>query len=337
VLLFQTNGNLVLSLIATGIVAVAFAPLRNLVQRGVDRLMYGERDEPYRVLTRLGQQLEAALEPTTALTVAVETIGQALKLPYVAIALRQAGALHTVAAYGAAQSPISRYPLTYAGEAVGELVVAPRAPNEALNPADQHLLWALARQIGVATKAASLAARLELARLRLVTERGEARRQLGSDLHDSVGHQLVDLTRQVEQAMRTVVHDPTRTHRLLADINQQLVILTQHVRMLAHQLFPPELALLGLIGALRERAQTHPTLRIQLDAPERLPPLPAEIETAVYYIALEALTNVEKHARASMCIVRLAMVYTDVHPGEGVLELTIDDDGIGVSPKRLAA
>jgi nitrate/nitrite-specific signal transduction histidine kinase len=258
VLLFQTNGNLVLSLIATGIVAVVFAPLRNLVQRGVDRLMYGERDEPYRVLTRLGQQLETALEPTTALTVAVETIGQALKLPYVVIALRQAGALHTVAAYGAAQSPISRYPLTYAGEAVGELVVAPRAPNEALNPADQHLLWALARQIGVATKAASLAARLEQARLRLVTERGEARRQ-------------------------------------------------------------------------------HPTLRIQLDAPERLPPLPAEIETAVYYIALEALTNVEKHARASMCIVRLAMVYTDVHPGEGVLELTIDDDGIGVSPRRLAA
>ncbi len=159
--LFQTEGNLVLSLIATGIVAVVFAPLYNLVQRAVNRLLYGERDEPYRVLTRLGQQLETALDRTTVLTVAVETIAHALKLPYVAIAFIQDGALHTVAAYGAAQSQASRYPLTYAGETVGELVVAWRTLNESLNPADQRLLHDLARQIGVISQAVSLSDRLE--------------------------------------------------------------------------------------------------------------------------------------------------------------------------------
>ncbi len=45
--LFQNQGNLTLALIATGLIAVGFAPARQLVQRGVNRLLYGERDEPY--------------------------------------------------------------------------------------------------------------------------------------------------------------------------------------------------------------------------------------------------------------------------------------------------
>jgi two-component system, NarL family, sensor kinase len=139
------------------------------------------------------------------------------------------------------------------------------------------------------------------------------------------------LTRQVERAMRTVADDPALAHTLLADINTQLVALTQHVRVLAHQLFPPELALLGLVGALRERAQTHATLRIHVDAPEHLAPLPAEIETAIYYIALEALTNVEKHAGTNICGVRLRLVRDDARPSAVILELVVHDDGVGRS------
>jgi signal transduction histidine kinase len=100
------------------------------------------------------------------------------------------------------------------------------------------------------------------------------------------------------------------------------------VRTLAHQLFPPELALLGLVGALRERAQTHPTLRIRVEAPE-LQPLPAEIETALYYIALEALTNIEKHARAQTCTIRLRPG-GDGRRGGALLQLEISDDGVGL-------
>jgi signal transduction histidine kinase len=275
--------------------------------------------------------LETALQPSSVLVLTVETIAQALKLPYVAIVLRHAGELQTAAAYGAVQNHLNQYPLLYAGEPVGELVVSSRARNEALNPADHRLLQDLARQIGVVAHAALLSARLEQARLRLVTERGEARRQLGSDLHDSVGHQLVGLTRQVERAMRTIGDDPALVRALLSDTNRQLVALTQQVRVLAHQLFPPELALLGLVGALREQIQTHPTLRIQIDAPERLPMLPAEMETALYYVALEALTNVEKHARATTCIVRLNMIDDQTQPGACMVELTVCDDGVGLS------
>ena len=64
--LLQQRGGLLLPLAATGVVAVAFQPLRARLQRGVNRLLYGDRDDPYAVLSRLGQRLEARSPPTTS-------------------------------------------------------------------------------------------------------------------------------------------------------------------------------------------------------------------------------------------------------------------------------
>ena len=322
--LFQTEANLAISLVATGLVAVLFGHLRNGLQRGVNRLMYGQRDEPYQLLTHLGQQLERAINPTSALSLTVETVAQALKLPYVAIILQSGG---ETAVYGTAQNETTSFPLIYAGQPIGELLIGARAPNEPLTSADQRLLTDLARQIGVTAHAHLLNANLEQARLRLVTERGEARRQLGSDLHDGVGHQLVGLTRQLERTRTIMPNDPTTAQQQLSDINQQLVSLTKHVRDLAHQLYPPELELLGLVGAIQERAQTTASFQVRLDIEQNLPTLPAEIETAVYYITLEALTNIQKHAQAQTCTIRLCLTKTS-QPSR--LQLEILDDGIGL-------
>src|SRR5215203_4253127 len=76
---FQARGNLAISLLATGLVAVLFQPLRSRLQRSVNRLMYGERDDPYAVLSRLGRRLEASLEPEAVLPTLVEDIARALK------------------------------------------------------------------------------------------------------------------------------------------------------------------------------------------------------------------------------------------------------------------
>lgn len=331
--LFQTSGNLVISLVATAFIAVLFQPLRERLQRGVNRLMYGERDDPYRVLTRLGAQLENAIEPAYALTQTVETIAAALKLPYVAIALEQDGNLQTVAAHGAAPKTVSRFPLIHAGEPIGELITAPRAPGETLSAADERLLRDLARQISIVARTAALTSDLEQARLRIVTERGEARRQLGSDLHDGVGHQLVALTRQIENATPKPPDASAQiSSEFLANLKQQLVAITTQVRNLSHQLYPPELEVLGLSDALRERAHGYPNLRILVDAPETLPPLPAEIETAAYYIALEAITNVDKHARANVCKISLRASPADSVSHKRILELEIVDDGRGIAP-----
>src|SRR5207245_11122600 len=100
VALFGTSGNLVISLVATGLVAVLFQPLRAFLQRGVNRLLYGQRDEPYTVVTRLSQRLEVTLAPDAVLSTFVETVAQALKLPYVAILLKQEETFVLVASYG---------------------------------------------------------------------------------------------------------------------------------------------------------------------------------------------------------------------------------------------
>jgi signal transduction histidine kinase len=120
--------------------------------------------------------------------------------------------------------------------------------------------------------------------------------------------------------------NPTAARAMLGEVTEQLNATILQVRGLAYQLHPPELELLGLVGALRERAQTDTGLAIRIDAPETLPPLPAAIGTAAYYIALEALTNAKKHASAKSCRIRL------VH-GNDVLELDITDDGRGVAPE----
>ena len=84
--LLHTFGDFLIALLATGLVAVLFQPLRARLQRGVNRLMYGERDDPYAVLSRLWSRLEATLVPEKVLPTIVETVALALKLPYAAIA-----------------------------------------------------------------------------------------------------------------------------------------------------------------------------------------------------------------------------------------------------------
>lgn len=320
--LFQTEANLTISLIATGVVAVLFDRLRGLLQRGVNRLMYGHRDEPYQLLTRLGQQLERGQDAAAALPLIAETVAQALKLPYTAVCLNMTS--QPLASYGIPQGAVRRFPLIVGGATIGDLVVGLRSPEEPLTLPDQRLLTDMSRQLAPAIQAVQLAADLERARLRIVTERGDARRQLGSDLHDRVGHQLAGLTRQVDRVMADLSPDAANARQSLSEVSQSITAVSANVRLLAHQLFPPELELLGLVGALREHAETRSGLLVLIDAPAQLA-LPTAVETAVYTIALEAITNAEKHASATSCTVRLTLL-----PETAVIALDVCDDGCGL-------
>ena len=79
--LFRTGGNVLFSLVAAGIVAVLFHPLRESVQRRVNRILFGERDEPYAAIARLGQRLESTLAADAILPAIAGTVREALKLP----------------------------------------------------------------------------------------------------------------------------------------------------------------------------------------------------------------------------------------------------------------
>lgn len=122
--LFSGLGNLLLSLCATGLAALGFQPLRQRLQKAVNHLMFGERDEPYQVLARLGNQLEGALATTELLPIIVQTVAQALKLPYVAITYKQQDSDTIAASSGKALDGESFIcvPLVTRTELVGELL-----------------------------------------------------------------------------------------------------------------------------------------------------------------------------------------------------------------------
>lgn len=324
--LIQAHGNLLLSLLAAGLVAVLFAPLRGYFQTTVNRLMYGERDDPYRVLTRVGERVGAAIAPEAALKAIAETVAHALKSPYVAITLRQADTFTPAVSHGTLDGPTLRFPLEYQRETVGELLVAPRGPREEYSPADRHLLGDLARQIGPAAHAVRLTVELQRSRERLVTAGEEERRRLRRDLHDGLGPQLAGIMLKLETARNRLGHDPA-ADALLRDLAARTETAVTDIRRLVYGLRPPALDDLGLIQALREAAGQYGEHGITfiVDAPKSLPPLPAAVEVAAYRIAQEAITNVVRHAGARRCT-----VWVVTNAAADMLSLEVQDDGRGV-------
>jgi signal transduction histidine kinase len=333
--LLQARGNFLISLLAAGSIAVLFAPLRARLQRGVNHLMYGERDEPYKVLSRLGERLEATLAPDATLNAIVETVAQALRLPYAGIDLRQDEEFVTVAEHGTPTGESITLALAYQAGEVGRLVLAPRSQGEEFTASDRRLLEDIARQAGVAVHAVRLTDDLRRSKERLVAAREEERRRLRRDLHDGLGPQLAAQTLKVGSARSLYPRDPAAADTLLAGLEADMEAALADVRRLVYNLRPPTLDELGLAGAIREAATQYagnqgkdPDLRISIDAPERLPHLPAAVEVATYRIAQEAMTNVVRHANARSCLVRLSL--------DGALELEITDDGIGIPPDHPA-
>jgi signal transduction histidine kinase len=328
--LFRTGGNLAISLLATGVVAVLFQPLRDRLQRGVNRLMYGERDDPYAVVSRLGERLEETLAPEAVLPTVVESVSEALKLPYAAIALRTNGASEVAASVGKEVENPLRLPLTYQGKPVGELLLGPRAPSEQFSAADRHLLEGLARQAGVAAYAVRLTTDLQRSRERLVAAREEERRRLRRNLHDGLGAQLAALNVQAGSLRRIIPRDPAAADELVVELREELRGAIADIRRLVYDLRPPALDDLGLLATLHQLAERYGAegeqLRVVVEVPEDLPHLPAAVEVAIYRIAQEALTNVVRHAQAKSCIVRLA-VNEDV-------ALDVVDDGVGIPEER---
>jgi signal transduction histidine kinase len=317
------------SLAATGVLVVGFQPARDRVQRGVDRLLFGDRGDPYAVVAHLGRRIEMTPGPDDVLPAIVSTLVEALKLPYAAIFLNREDGPALVAAAGSPAAAGLQLPLVHQAQAIGELIVAPRTPGEAFGPADRRLLEDLARQVGAAAHGVRLTAEIQRSRERIVTAREEERRRLRRDLHDGLGSQLAALAIQSSALRPLVKREPDEVERELADVSDELRSAVADIRRLAHGLRPPALDELGLVGALRERAlrlsrgarSGDDGVAIAMRLPDELL-LPAAVEVAIYRITEEALTNIVKHARASQVDIELVV-------GK-LTELTISDDGVGL-------
>jgi signal transduction histidine kinase len=325
-LYFRNNEtNLVISFIATGIVAILFEPLRQRLQRAVNRLMYGDRDDPATVLTRLSQRLDSALAPDSVLQTIVETLAQTLRLPYAAISLAE-----DMARFASASNPppsdLLHLPLHYQTERVGELILAPRAPGEPFSPADIKLINIIAQQAGVAAYTVRLNNDLQTSRERLVTAQEEERRRLRRDLHDGVGPTLASFSQRLDTAAELIHTNPRKSEKIIHALQKQVTETVADIRRLVYALRPPVLDEFGLVSAIREHTAQYSGprgIKVSLDIIEPMPPLPAAVEVAAYRIALEAFTNIIKHAQSSACQVLIRLE-------DGSLLLEISDNGKGL-------
>jgi signal transduction histidine kinase len=321
-----------IALPATALVAVAFHPVRDWLQRRVNRLLHGQRDEPYAAISTLGRRLGEAMAPADVLPVMADTIADALRVPYVAVELTDAPG-PPAAERGQPVAGIAlRLPLVHAGERVGTLVIGARSHGELLAASDRRLLEDFARRASAAASAVALSVEVQHARERLVTAREEERRRLRGDLHDGLGPTLAGAVLTIDAARRVLAVDPIGADALLDQAAATVESTVADVRRLVYGLRPPALDQLGLVGALRQQAGmidlASADLSCEIQAPDPFPRLPAAVEVAAYRIAQEALTNVSRHANA-----RHARVSISVADG---LHLEIEDDGCGLRPDGLA-
>ncbi|WP_420627340.1 histidine kinase [Candidatus Leptofilum sp.] len=336
-LLWRSQNNLIISLLATGLIAVLFQPIRERLQRAANRLMFGDRDDPYGVLSKLGVQLQTTATPEATLQSVVQTIANTLKLPYVAVKLADEQGALGGAATGKAVTDTIELPLRYQNEPVGNLVVSPRSPGESFTAHEQQLLNHLAAQAGAMAYSVRLTAALQRSatalqqsREKLVLTREEERRRIRRDLHDGLGPTLASQTFALDTALDLLETDPQAAADLLQSLKSQNQKTVADIRRLVYELRPPTLDELGVVGALQAHIaqlnSSHP-LQIQVTTiPDPLPALSAAVEVAAYRIVLEAITNVVRHAQAKQCYVSLC-----VETGSrSQLRIEVSDDGIGL-------
>jgi signal transduction histidine kinase len=343
-----------LSVLATAVVAVAFQPVRERVQRLANRLVYGKRATPYEALSAFADQLGATVPADELLPHLARVLAEATGAARTQVWLCAGDRLRLEAAYPAGNTDDAErngvvialppqglpdvpgasyaFEVSHAGERLGALTLAKR-PGEALTPVERRLAAQLAAQAGLVLHNAGLTsqlhermAELSASRKRIVEAADGERRRLERNIHDGAQQQLVALSVMARLAETTVDGDKAAARAMLVQAQADATDALENLRDLARGIYPPLLAERGLAAALEAQAgRSAVPVTVEADGLRRYP---QEAEAAIYFCILEALQNVAKYARAAQVTVRLA------GPGApgGSLEFSVTDDGAGFDP-----
>lgn len=302
--------------VAIAVMGLALAWLRPVLQRQVDRLVYGVGSDPSRLwesidvtsdhdLAELAESLRHGLRLGSARIVPADPTGEVvIEEPSAATIL----------------------PLVSRGEEVGALVVEAR-PGERLDRRTLGLLQQVAGLLATVLDLARSNEALAAARSRLVGIRTEERRALRRDLHDGLGPALAGIRLGLSASRNVRSRDPQAADRMLDELGVELQRRSEDIRRLSRGLLPPALDdgdLRSALDALAARF-TDSGLGVHVDVASDLALGPAA-QVALYNIASEAVLNVHRHADARRCDVLLR----SRHDG-GVL-LIVADDGVGIVP-----
>ncbi len=303
------------------VVAVGFHPTMRWIGGSLDEMLFGGRADPVDTLTRLGSQLAGGSTPAQWL----ETLRVALAVP--AVVLRGAdGVIATAGTPG--DAPAVTTALLAGAEHVGDLVVT--LPGEALRLAatTEAVLALVAPPLAQALHADGLAEQLRASRGRVVTALEEERRRMRRDLHDGLGPTLTGIAYGADAAGNVLPADPEAARALLRQLRADAAEAIAEVRRIVYGLRPKALDELGLVGAVRQRvsplrAADGAVLAVDVTAPPVLPELPAAVEVAAYRMAVEAVTNVARHAGVAAATVHFELV------NAGLLRVVVRDSGAG--------
>ncbi|GLX07165.1 sensor histidine kinase [Microbispora sp. NBRC 16548] len=307
-----------------------FQPLRRVLQRAVDRLLYGPVGDPRVLAERLVREVRRG-DPAQALAPVIGVLREGLAVQGIAVEVTGGEPGHQVVSTVSGQVGDSprEVPLIWHGERVGRLLVGPPAPRRFPAAHDERVLDTLVPYAADVAHAVRMAADLQRSRERILAAREEERRRLRRDLHDGLGQTLGELAMTVTMARLSLKTSPKAADGLLRDLRSGMDAVTGDLRQLVYGLRPPVLDDLGLAAAVQALAGPDdpegPATAVSAEGD--LADLPAAVEVAVYRIVQEALTNVRRHARATR-------VRVELRREPEALRLLIADDGVGLPPER---
>ncbi|HVM10842.1 MAG TPA: sensor histidine kinase, partial [Acidimicrobiales bacterium] len=338
--------NLGLSIVATGVVALAFQPVKERVTLFANYLVYGKRATPYEVLSEFTQRVSETPGADEVVIRMAQILGEGTGARRADVWLKIGNELRPAASWPASVEPPHPLPITgqeipwienvtsaaavrHQGELFGVLSVT-KPQNETLTPTEDKLLDDLARQAGLVLRnvqlTADLLARLEelrASRQRLVAAQDETRRRLERNLHDGAQQQLVALKVQlslIEGMIDGLGDDAKPIAEMVSMVKTQLGDALEDLRDLARGIFPPLLAAEGLVSALTSQARKA-TVYVEVEGSD-IGRYGQDAESAVYFCVLEALQNIQKYAGAEHVTVRL-------EDQGGLLQFEVIDDGTG--------
>ncbi len=210
-------------------------------------------------------------------------------------------------------------PILVDGRVWGVLLVTSIGP-QVLGDDTESRLMGFAELAGTAISNAVARAELNASRARIVAASDESRRRIERDLHDGTQQRLVALALDLRAAAARAGAEPDELREELARASSEVTAALDELREVSRGIHPAILSEGGLGPSLRSLSRRCAVpVELEISASGRFAEL---IEVTSYYVVSEVLTNVVKHARASLVRVAVAQV-------SGALQLSIRDDGVG--------
>jgi signal transduction histidine kinase len=330
-----------LTLLAAVVVAIAFQPVRDWIRRLANRVVYGSRATPYEVLAEFSERVAGTYAEESVLTRMARIMVEGTGAREATVWLRVGRTFDPVVTWPEDRPPhepleaegddppefperLEPFPVVHHGDLLGVLTV--RMPSsDPMDPARSALLGTLASQAGLVLRNARLIEDLRASRRRIVATQDSRAKALERNIHDGAQQQLVALNVKLGLLATLAERDPSQAARIANQLQSDTTEALENLRDLARGIYPPLLADKGLEVALQAQARKAP-LAVAVEA-DHVGRYPEEVESTVYFCALEALQNAAKYSGADAATVRL-------WGRDGEVRFEVSDDGVGFDAAR---